>query len=114
MTIFQAVLLGVVSGFVVVPPWYDAAAFRVLFAVVLLVVAGRMGWGPAEKSRSVDVGEEDAPDGWRHWIGTGTAAGTVAAAVGVGGAAWSSCRPTIAGLGIRRNGRWARPARPSF
>ena len=77
--------VGIVSRFVVVQPWYDAAAFRVLFAIVLLVVAGRMGWGPAGKSRSVDVGGEDALDGWRHWIGTGTAAGTVAAAVGVGG-----------------------------
>ncbi|WP_263788306.1 sulfite exporter TauE/SafE family protein [Salinibacter grassmerensis] len=79
-------VVGTVSRFVVVQPWYDAATFRVLFAVVLLVVATRMVRGSAGGSSSVDASEEEAPHGWwGHWIGTGTAAGTVAAAVGVGG-----------------------------
>jgi Predicted permeases len=73
--------VGVVSGFVVTRSWYDAALFQLLFAAVLLVVVARMVRGRASESTS-------APDEsvrWGSWLGTGTAAGTVAAAVGVGG-----------------------------
>lgn len=75
--------VALVSHFVVTRPWYDAALFQVLFAVVLLIVAGRMLMVSADgPSRST----ADAPvPNWGHWIGTGSAAGTVAAAVGVGG-----------------------------
>jgi uncharacterized membrane protein YfcA len=76
--------VGLVSGFVVTRPWYDASIFQLLFATVLLVVVGRMVRGPAaEASRTSD--DDDASVPWVRWLGTGTAAGTVASAVGVGG-----------------------------
>lgn len=75
--------VGLVSGLVVTRPWYDATLFQLLFAAVLLVVVGRMVWGRDGDERS-RTGER-APSGWGTWIGTGTAAGGVAAAVGVGG-----------------------------
>lgn len=75
--------VGLVSRYVVTRPWYDAAVFQLLFAVVLLVVVGRMVWGPT--GGPTPDADEDPPLHWGKWIGTGTAAGTVAAAVGVGG-----------------------------
>lgn len=75
--------VALVSRFVVTRPWYDAAVFQVLFAAVLLVVVGRMVRGTAT---AVETRTDEAENGsWGQWIGTGTAAGTVAAAVGVGG-----------------------------
>lgn len=75
--------VGLVSYFVVTRPWYDAALFQMLFALVLLAVAGRMVMastdGPSRPAEKTPVPH------WGHWIGTGSAAGTVAAAVGVGG-----------------------------
>lgn len=78
----SAVAIGVVSRFVVTRPWYDAALFQLLFATVLLVVAGRMVWWTGSEPL---LSEEKSAPQWRVWLGTGTAAGTVAAAVGVGG-----------------------------
>lgn len=75
--------VGLVSRYVVTRSWYDAATFQVLFAVVLLVVVGRMVRGTAD-DRAPEADEEPSLH-WGKWIGTGTAAGTVAAAVGVGG-----------------------------
>jgi uncharacterized membrane protein YfcA len=78
----SAVAVGLVSRFVVTRPWYDAALFQLLFATVLLVVVARMvRGGTTETLSDSDAG---APR-WESWLGTGTAAGTVAAAVGVGG-----------------------------
>ncbi len=74
--------VALVSRYVVTRPWYDAAVFQLVFAAVLLVVVGRM------VGRTADVGleaDEARSRSWGKWIGTGTAAGTVAAAVGVGG-----------------------------
>jgi len=78
----SAVAVGAVSRFVVTRPWYDASLFQLLFAAVLLVVVARMVRD--------DASEPLAPEGngasrWWTGLGTGTAAGTVAAAVGVGG-----------------------------
>lgn len=78
----SAVAVGLVSRFVVTRPWYDAALFQLLFAAVLLVVVGRMVGG--ERSESGAASDAGRPS-WGTWLGTGTAAGTVAAAVGVGG-----------------------------
>lgn len=75
--------VGLVSGLVVTRPWYDAALFQLLFAAVLLVVVARMVRGPAVEPRPGDG--EPPPASWLAWIGTGTAAGAVASAVGVGG-----------------------------
>lgn len=81
--IASAGAVGAVSHFVVTRPWYDASIFQLLFAVVLLAVVVRMVQPSAqEMDRTSD--ESPAPQ-WGKWIGTGTAAGTVAAAVGVGG-----------------------------
>ncbi|MFB6230351.1 MAG: sulfite exporter TauE/SafE family protein [Salinibacter sp.] len=74
--------VGLVSGFVVTQPWYDATLFQLLFAAALLVVVGRMG-GPRTRDATPRMDPSTSP--WGAWLGTGTAAGTVAAAVGVGG-----------------------------
>lgn len=78
----SAAAVGAVSWIVGTQPWYDASVFQVLFAVILLVVVVRMVSGPSE---AAEASEECASSGWGAWLGTGTAAGTVAAAVGVGG-----------------------------
>lgn len=75
--------VGLVSGVVVTQPWYDAALFQLLFAGVLLVVVVRMVQGTSEVGGA--EGEERVKSSWIAWLGTGTAAGTVASAVGVGG-----------------------------
>jgi hypothetical protein len=73
-----------VSGVVVTRPWYDSSVFQLLFAAVLLVVVVRMVRGSSRAP--VPAGDDaSAPAGWAARLGTGTAAGTVAAAVGVGG-----------------------------
>ena len=78
--------VGLVSRYGVTQPWYDSRVFQLLFAAVLLVVVARMVWGPSgDGDAPTAAGAEDATDGWGLWVGTGTAAGTVAAAVGVGG-----------------------------
>lgn len=75
--------VGVVSYVVVTQPWYDATLFQLLFATLLLIVAGRMLVTPEYESVSVSTTAPTAK--WGSWLGTGSAAGTVAAAVGVGG-----------------------------
>ncbi len=81
----SAVAVGLVSRFVVTRPWYDATLFQLLFAAVLVVVVVRMvrGSSPPPPARG-RVGE-DRGFPWGRWVGTGTAAGAVAATVGVGG-----------------------------
>ena len=81
----SAVVVGGVSRFVVTQPWYDAAIFQILFATVLLVVVGRMVWGRAEDPVPMEGTREPGPLRWVRWGGTGTVAGAVASAVGVGG-----------------------------
>ena len=75
--------VALVSGLVVSQPWYSASAFQLLFAAVLLVVVARMLRSP----RREDLSEASRPanSSWTAWLGTGTAAGAVASAVGVGG-----------------------------
>ncbi len=78
----SAVAVGFVSRFIVTQPWYDAALFQLLFAAVLLVVVARMVRENTSDPRSTDG---SGSPGWMLGLGTGTAAGTVASAVGVGG-----------------------------
>ena len=78
----SAVAVGAVSRFVVTRPWYDAALFQLLFAAVLLVVVARMVRSDATGSLTAEL---EGASRWLTGLGTGTAAGTVAAAVGVGG-----------------------------
>jgi uncharacterized membrane protein YfcA len=79
----SAAAVGAVSWVVGTQAWYDASVFQGLFAVLLLVVVVRMVSGGSTVT-DMDP-DERASSGWRAWLGTGTAAGTVAAAVGVGG-----------------------------
>ena len=78
----SAMAVGLMSRFVVTRPWYDAALFQLLFAAVLLVVVVRM---VGEKTPEAESASNAGTPRWGAWLGTGTAAGTVAAAVGVGG-----------------------------
>jgi len=78
----SAVAVGLVSRYMVTQPWYDAALFQLLFAAVLLVVVARMVRNDPDAS-APSVENVSAQRG--AWLGTGSAAGTVAAAVGVGG-----------------------------
>ena len=75
--------VGLVSSLMVTRPWFDASVFRVLFAAVLFLVAVRMVRGASGPSGEASTGAGEGS--WGAWLGTGTAAGTVAAAVGVGG-----------------------------
>lgn len=75
--------VALVSGFVVSQPWYDTSVFQLLFAAVLLVVVARMVSG-SDAAAPPDAADA-SPARWDSWIGTGTAAGAVASAVGVGG-----------------------------
>lgn len=77
----SAVAVGLVSRFAVTQPWYDATLFQLLFAAVLLIVVVRMVRADTDAAPS----PENASSRWVAWIGTGSAAGTVASAVGVGG-----------------------------
>jgi uncharacterized membrane protein YfcA len=76
--------VGLVSGLVVTQPWYDASGFQLLFSAVLLVVVARMVHASeSAPQRRADGATTESR--WDTWIGTGTAAGAVASAVGVGG-----------------------------
>lgn len=77
--------VALVSHFVVTQPWYDATAFQLLFAIVLLVVVGRMVGARVRPSSEKRQPEAPSVPQWGRWLGTGTTAGTVAATVGVGG-----------------------------
>ncbi len=77
--------VGLVSGLLVTQPWYDASVFQLLFAAVLLVVVGRMVRGDAADPAATETSATVERGGWGARIGTGTAAGAVASAVGVGG-----------------------------
>lgn len=81
----SAVAVGLVSRFVVTRPWYDATLFQLLFAAVLVVVVVRMVRGSSPTPPARDRVGEGREFPWGRWIGTGTAAGGVAATVGVGG-----------------------------
>ncbi|PSQ70257.1 MAG: sulfite exporter TauE/SafE family protein [Bacteroidetes bacterium QH_2_64_26] len=78
----SAVAVGLVSRLVVARPWYDAALFRLLFAAVLLVVVVRI---VGERTLEAESASNAGTPRWGACLGIGTAAGTVAAAVGVGG-----------------------------
>lgn len=89
----SAVAVVAVTRGIVTQLWYDATVFQLLFAAVLLVVVVRMvrDTSPSDASDAVD--DLDDADGaatashgsWASWGITGTAAGAVASAVGVGG-----------------------------
>lgn len=77
----SAVAIFGMTRFVTTQPWYDATTFQVVFSLLLVVIAVRMliGRGPSE-TREAGVRVQ-----WPALAATGTSAGIVAAAAGVGG-----------------------------
>lgn len=84
--LFSAVAVFLMSRFVTTQPWYDGTAFQVVFSCILLVVVARMVLTrPRQEvppARAVGVRRSF---GWPLLAGTGTVAGAVASAAGVGG-----------------------------
>ncbi|MEX0822612.1 MAG: sulfite exporter TauE/SafE family protein [Rhodothermales bacterium] len=81
--LFSALAVFLMTRFVTTQPWYDGTVFQVVFSTVLLVLITRMIARPR-----VDAGDADGRDrrhGWPVLAGTGTVAGAVASAAGVGG-----------------------------
>lgn len=81
--LFSAVAIFLMTRFVTTQPWYDGTVFQIVFSVILLVVVVRM----LVKRREFTVEPHHTPRGerWPALAATGTVAGTVAAAAGVGG-----------------------------
>ncbi|MEM8599007.1 MAG: sulfite exporter TauE/SafE family protein [Bacteroidota bacterium] len=81
-----AVAVLLMSRFVTTQPWYDARAFQVVLGVVLLVVVVRMlrkSWQSRQGTAPTFEGPERTALPFLG--GTGLAAGSLAAAAGVGG-----------------------------
>lgn len=84
----SAAAVFLMTRFVTTRPWYDAAVFQVLFSLVLLTVVARMVWhrtGEAHGNTSGPARAVARRSSWWVLGTTGTAAGVVASAVGVGG-----------------------------
>lgn len=64
-------------------PWYDATVFQVIFGLLLLVVVGRMVL--ERRRRSIPIAPVRPRWSWPTLFATGSAAGAVASAAGVGG-----------------------------
>lgn len=87
-----ATITGLTSGvavilaarFITTQPWFDANAFQLVFAGILIVSVLRMG---SSAIRNTEAPEEDvdAPVPLPALAGTGAAAGTLSAVAGVGG-----------------------------
>lgn len=81
----SAVAIFLMTRFVTTQPWYTMAVFQVLFAVLLLIVVGRMVLGGTVP----DVPEAESTSDRSFRVptlaGIGSAAGAVSSAVGVGG-----------------------------
>lgn len=80
--IFSALAIFLMTRFVTTQPWYDGTVFQVVFSIVLLIVVIRMVLPTSEKEASP---AHRRTHSWPALAGTGTAAGAVAAAAGVGG-----------------------------
>lgn len=82
--ILSAFAVWLTTRFITTQPWYDAVTFQVVFSLVLLAVAGRMVMRRnASEGRSTS--ERWRRPRWPALAGSGTVAGAVSAATGVGG-----------------------------
>lgn len=82
--VFSIVAVFLVTRFVTTQPWYDEEAFQVVFSVVLLTVVVRMVF--SKRTRTAPDQPVAASDSrWPALATTGTVAGAVSAAAGVGG-----------------------------
>jgi len=79
----SAVAVFLMTRFVTTQPWYNGGVFQTVFSVVLVVVAVRMSLG--KKQRTSDGAADPKTLGWPKLFGTGTVAGSLASAAGVGG-----------------------------
>ncbi len=81
--LFSAAIVLVMTRWVTTQPWYDGEAFQIVFSIVLLALVVRM------LVRFESEPEKDVFDpqrlGGGMLAGTGTAAGAIASAAGVGG-----------------------------
>ncbi len=81
--LFSAAIVLVMTRWVTTRPWYDGEAFQIVFSIVLLALVARM------LVRFESEPEKDVFDtrrlGGGMLAGTGTAAGAIASAAGVGG-----------------------------
>ena len=81
----SAVAVVLMTSLVTTQPWYDANVFQIVFSALLLVVAFRMVRplaGAIAVERHGDPVQTPRP---LAWFATGTSAGVISSAVGVGG-----------------------------
>ena len=82
----SAAAVFLVTRYVTTQSWYGADAFRMVFAVVLVIVVVGMLRGPAVVPREIAVAGRPRPRRLLKWaVGIGTPAGMISAAVGIGG-----------------------------
>lgn len=81
--VFSAAVVLVMTRWVTTQPWYDGEAFQIVFSMVLLALTARM----AVRFESAPEPEALHPRRLRAGVlaGTGSAAGAIASAAGVGG-----------------------------
>lgn len=79
--LFSTLAIMLTTRYITTQPWYNGTAFRLVFGLVLLLVALRMLRAPQQTAAET----ERFHFRWPVLAGAGTVAGTVAAAAGVGG-----------------------------
>lgn len=81
--VFSSAVVLAMTRWVTTQPWYDGEAFQIVFSIVLLALAARM----TVRFESGADGDAFDPRRLRAGVlaGTGTAAGAIASAAGVGG-----------------------------
>lgn len=81
---FSALAIFLMTRFITTQPWYDGTVFQVVFSLVLLLVVGRM-MVRSEPVTGTSAAQRQIAHSWPRLAATGSAAGAVAAAAGVGG-----------------------------
>lgn len=77
-----ALAIVLVTRFITTQPWFDGDAFKVIFSVILAMVAVRM-LAPGDQTSDIDMAEPR--DSTLFHFATGSIAGVVSAMAGVGG-----------------------------
>jgi hypothetical protein len=80
---FSALAVYLMTRFVTTQPWYDGTVFQIVFSLILLVLVTRMVVRPRQDA--IEGAQDARRFGWPALAGTGTVAGAVASAAGVGG-----------------------------
>ncbi|SHK62572.1 sulfite exporter TauE/SafE family protein [Rhodothermus profundi] len=79
--LFSTLAIMLTTRYITTQPWYNGTAFRLVFGMVLFLVALRMLRSPRQTAAETERFQLR----WPALAGAGTVAGTVAAAAGVGG-----------------------------